>query len=162
LSNLRQIGQAAIMYANEHRGYLPPSAALEGHLIRFKKWATAGREWVTRDAMAKYVKGNVKVFYCPSNQLPKRKNGGGVNDIFSLPPQPSDYYDTSDATVTGWLGYWWVTACFQEGNLPAGLTQDQMAINTFYVRDDQGKWGTAYWIYHLEMPAGHRIPPQAR
>ena len=37
LSNLRQIGQAAIMYANENHGYLPPGDGGD-KLVRFIDW----------------------------------------------------------------------------------------------------------------------------
>ena len=133
LSNLRQIGQAAIMYANENRGYLPPSAGLDSYLVKFKWWNPGNKQWITRDSMAKFVKGNVKVFYCPANTLPKRKDGTG---IWAEPPEPSDFYDTSDSTLTGWMGYWWVAAPY--GNVPAGapITQDMLAANAFWLRND--------------------------
>jgi len=133
LSNLKQIGQAALMYANENRGYLPPSAALDSYLVKFKYWDIGPSQWITRDAMGKYVKGQIKVFYCPANELPKQKNGAGK---FGEPPQPSDWDDTSISTLTGWMGYWWVTAGYAK--IPAGspLTQDMAAANAFWLRND--------------------------
>src|SRR5688572_25960380 len=40
LSNLRQIGQAAHMYANENKGQLPPDASFLSNLVRFIDWNT--------------------------------------------------------------------------------------------------------------------------
>jgi hypothetical protein len=79
MSNLRQIGTAAMMYQNEHKGQLPCDASGLSNLVRFMDWngtgtpptpATDLRRFGIRDAMLKYMKGNAKVFFCPANNLP--------------------------------------------------------------------------------------------
>ncbi len=151
LSNLRSIGQAALMYAQESRGYWPPSDSANGYLISFIDWGIVAppgmptpnpQRWVTRDAMGKYAKNQIKIYYCPANILPKRKAGGGPNNVYSLPPGPSDWTDTSDKDLTGWMGYWWVAAPYYPTTTPPpGVTiaiqsQDQLANNSFWPRND--------------------------
>jgi prepilin-type N-terminal cleavage/methylation domain-containing protein len=82
MSNLRQIGQAIIMYAQENDGWYPagtgmdrPSAALE----KFADWgAGQSNRYSVRESMAKYLgvknaevvpnnKVPVPVFYCPAD-----------------------------------------------------------------------------------------------
>jgi prepilin-type N-terminal cleavage/methylation domain-containing protein len=148
LSNLRQIGQACIMYGNENRGYLPPSDAFS-LLARFKVYSSGNEPLVTYRAMDKYVKGQLKVFYCPANTLPMKQ---GVSDDRSNPPDPFYYYYKKDSaapgytsTALGWLGYWIVTAPYFESAL-GNKTQDQLASNAFWPRDDST--GNPNYAFH--------------
>jgi prepilin-type N-terminal cleavage/methylation domain-containing protein len=145
LSNLRQIGQAALMYANENHGYWTPAEA-GTYLPKFHIWG--GLEpMLTYHAMEKYAKGQIKIFYCPANDIPKKQSGSG--DLL-LPPTSFDYYYAKSSgspgyqsTVTGWLGYWWVAAPFFENTGTKGNTQDQLANNNYWIRDDAGVKGPA-------------------
>jgi prepilin-type N-terminal cleavage/methylation domain-containing protein len=166
LSNLRQIGQAALMYAQDNYGYWPPSDANQSHLVTFKKWTPGlpANEWITKDAMAKYAKNQIKVFYCPANDIPKQANA--TAPPMNMPPEPSDYTSTVNATITGWLGYWWVAAPYYQPG-PAvvipGVTltsypQDMSAAQTFWPRDDStGKFMETWKA--SSMPAPHSCRP---
>src|SRR3954447_20072219 len=80
LSNLRQIGQAAVMYAGESRAQLPQPCPGTQALVT-PATATEPAKWQsTSDSLyrfsqpqaemiARFMKGNTKVFYCPSNKF---------------------------------------------------------------------------------------------
>src|SRR5438874_9820861 len=75
LSNLRQIGQTAIIYANENKGYFfqccpvnpvsdtstPPKTYYDDSFYRFSLDQA--------QRISKMMRGNTKVWYCPSNQF---------------------------------------------------------------------------------------------
>src|SRR4051812_33101011 len=60
LSNLRQQGQAMQMYAIANKGYLP--TALSAAVIYAFEKSQA-------ESTANLMKGNTKIYYCPSNEL---------------------------------------------------------------------------------------------
>jgi prepilin-type N-terminal cleavage/methylation domain-containing protein len=161
LSNLRSMGQAALMYAQENGGFWPPSDADKAHLVNFKKWGgAAANQWITKDAMQKYAKNQVKVFYCPANDIPKQATA--VSPPMNLPPEASDYNSTATATITGWLGYWWVAAPYYEpgpsvsipGVTVSTYPQDMSAAAAFWPRDDStGKFREDWKA--SGMPAAH-------
>ena len=136
LSNLRQIGQACIMYANEQRGYYPPGGG--DLLVKIIKYTQDPKtQWTTRDAAAKYAKNNVKVFYCPANTLPMLQDASGPA---GEAPSHENFFAGPNDQVTGWLGYWWVIAPYYQVKTPTPaapwLTQDHLAVNNFWVRND--------------------------
>lgn len=61
-SNLRQVGQALVMYANEHKGLLP-----EGDRSNYNFSDFYGRGW-KRSMYPKYIL-TPKILYCPFNEL---------------------------------------------------------------------------------------------
>jgi prepilin-type N-terminal cleavage/methylation domain-containing protein/prepilin-type processing-associated H-X9-DG protein len=86
LSNLRQLGQAMVMYANQHKGYFPPvysEANLSGSYIIFRNAATLQshgpqgpvdrgqwRGWTSSGQL--YAIGLIKdprVYYCPGQPI---------------------------------------------------------------------------------------------
>jgi prepilin-type N-terminal cleavage/methylation domain-containing protein len=91
LSNLRQQGMAAFMYAQENRGFLPsptPSA-----IEKFPRY--------TAEAIDRMLKGAHKVYYCPANSI--------------RPWNPDDFIDghggdgrTPDTAREGRITYWWL------------------------------------------------------
>ena len=87
LSNLRQIGQALIMYAQENGGWYPPGMSMDnggsGTIEKFVDWGYPAdkRNYSVRESVAKFlgvkhpqaVVGNkirVSVLYCPSDDQP--------------------------------------------------------------------------------------------
>jgi len=78
LSNLRQQGQAVVMYANNNRGYLPQ--CLGNALYRFSQ--------STAEQLSRTLKGNTAIFYCPSNELPPP---GGQDPITKDDFYPPDH-----------------------------------------------------------------------
>lgn len=96
LSNLRQQGQAAFIYAGVNGGYLPPPFA-DSTIYRFN--ATIA------DAISRTLKGNTGIFYCPVNTLPAPGTQPPVTpDQFDPPYQGGSW----DSTTSGRILYWWV------------------------------------------------------
>jgi prepilin-type N-terminal cleavage/methylation domain-containing protein len=110
LSNLRQIGQTAVIYANENKGQLFQSCPVntvnptgtkeisDDSLYRFSKDQAA--------AISRCMKGNTKVWYCPANQfLPPAGQRPITEDDF----YPPDHGGVWDGTVNmGRTRYWWL------------------------------------------------------
>ena len=112
LSNLRQIGQAAVMYANVSRGDWPqpcsgaPFGVVNGHTISASdslyRFSQSEAEILSRQ-----MKGNTKVWYCPSNHF---------NPVAGQPEiSEDDFYPLDhnkpwiDTPITsGRILYWWV------------------------------------------------------
>jgi hypothetical protein len=82
MSNMRQVGQAIIMYAQENGGWYPPGTGMDRPSAALEKFADWGlgqpNRYSVREAMAKYVGVRnaqvvpnntvpVPVFYCPAD-----------------------------------------------------------------------------------------------
>ncbi len=96
MSNLRQIGQICISYANENKGQLPLGVG-NPNIEKFMEWYPANpslgvaanadpKRYAVTESVYRLLKGNIKVFFCPSNnQRPWEpdnfmKQGNGIND----------------------------------------------------------------------------------
>jgi prepilin-type N-terminal cleavage/methylation domain-containing protein len=144
MSNLKQIGLAAQMYAADYKGFLPLGRGANqptGGLEAFLDYGVTNNPYpasrnVISEAMAKYVGvknptavvGNtvpVRVFYCPADQL-----------LVGTPPIV--YPETAFLELgSGLMRYWWVAAPFGNpaGNLwraPANGDPDVQAAVTYY------------------------------
>jgi prepilin-type N-terminal cleavage/methylation domain-containing protein len=115
MSNLRQIGMAAIMYAQENKGQFPPSAGTKGGatLQKFTDWSLdwnpgVPNKYSVREAFAKYlgvknakvVSGNkvpVPVMFCPI-----ALNTGVIAATGSFYNGPENFLD--DGTLSGGSG----------------------------------------------------------
>lgn len=106
MSNLKQIGNAALLYAHENKGWLPPGAGMDrpsATLEKFQDWGVGQpNRYSVRESMARAMAmknwqatatdpPRVPVFYCPSDdQLVSgtvwqednflRISGSGIND----------------------------------------------------------------------------------
>jgi prepilin-type N-terminal cleavage/methylation domain-containing protein len=132
-SNLRQIGQAAIMYANENRGQFPCDASHLSNLVRFNDWKDIDptpdkRNWsITRDAMLRCVKGNAKVFFCPANTMPVF--GSGLDRPYTV----EDFISTDkNYNLRGRFGYSWVANPWF--NVPGN--QQDLSAATLYAHQE--------------------------
>jgi len=122
LSNLRQQGQAMQMYAIANKGYLP--TALSAAVIYAFEKSQA-------ESIANLMKGNTKIYYCPSNEL--------LAPGAQTPIVPTDFYPPytgqpwpggPPAGTGGRLLYWWVgnpNAPDFDGTLTRTGTGDDMA-----------------------------------
>jgi len=98
MSNLRQQGQAALMYAQANKGFFPQGVG--GSIYKFPQ--------VQAQLISQVMKGNTKIFYCTSNDL--QAPGTQVEII------PDDFYpidhnlawDYRGAGTSGRITYWWV------------------------------------------------------
>ena len=111
LSNLRQIGQTAIIYANENKGFLfqccpvnkltagtPPKDYYDDSFYRF---SLSQAETISR-----YMKRQTKVWYCPSNQFNPPAGQRPITEDDFYPP---DHGGIWDGTVNmGRTRYWWL------------------------------------------------------
>ena len=71
LSNMRQLGLAVTMFANEHKGYLPKAWFNDGPIYGKGGWQypTSGT-WEWSYLLSQYVNKNRGVFRCPSDPEP--------------------------------------------------------------------------------------------
>ena len=115
MSNLRQVGQAIIMYAQDNKGWYPPGDGMNrpsATLEKFTDWGPAGQpnRYSVRESMAKYLgvkkaevtAGNtipVPVLYCPADD----QYVGGVlwEETYFLAELPS-------GQNSGKFRYWYV------------------------------------------------------
>lgn len=116
LSNLRQIGQMAMLYAGENHGFLPQSCP--GKQVQIPN--TNPQQWhgVTdslyrfsedqAEVLAtKYMKGGTKVWYCPSNHSNPPAGQPPISDTDFYPPQYGQPWVASPIT-SGRISYWWL------------------------------------------------------
>src|SRR5687767_6162443 len=75
LSNLRQIGQICMQYANENKGWLPPSQPdsirniTAGGAIAGNSDVGNGPSHRLRQDLFRRLKGGTGIFYCPANMV---------------------------------------------------------------------------------------------
>lgn len=113
LNNLKQLGTAAQMYAEQYNGYYPAARVTKGYVHwPFGDWNDGHPYYKNQNlglrALIPYVK-NSNVFFCPSN------------NFFKSPPywRPGNYY-------AGYC-YW---GNYLIDSLGAHLTEDDVAVNT--------------------------------
>ena len=113
MSNLRQIGQAAVMYANENRGSFPQPSPGGFITVGSPPTTISNSDSPYRFSMsqaaelARLLKGNTKVWYCPSNKF---NPPPGQNEILETDFYPP-YYGKPWVGVpitSGRTRYWWV------------------------------------------------------
>jgi prepilin-type N-terminal cleavage/methylation domain-containing protein len=97
LSNLRQQGQAAYIYANNNKGWLPQ--CLGNALYRFSM--------NTAEQLSRSLKGDTKVFYCPSNDLLPPSGQEPITPDDFYPPDHGGVW-TYSPIKSGRITYWWV------------------------------------------------------
>jgi type II secretory pathway pseudopilin PulG len=150
-SQLRQIGIAAFMYAQQNRGYLPLGDNLNGSLERFAQWASADFESNNsiRFAMGRCLGAKVPAYplaagqgvpavptmYCPTEL------GLGIRGVGASPfPQdPTNFLSPGNGIADGKFDYWWVAAPYNASNPTAD--QDLLAA---------GNGGAPRWA-HLDV-----------
>ncbi len=89
VSNLRQIGLAAHLYAGDHDDRLPPT----------RPGNVAALEASTRDAFHLYLDGGYEVFYCPNWGIPTPRLDA---DLYELWHTPNGYRGGHT------IGYFWL------------------------------------------------------
>ena len=99
LSNLRQQGQAMVMYANIHKGYLPSAVGTSIYVFP---------ESIC-ERLATLMKGNTKIYYCPSNELLPPGTQSKITPDDFYPPYYGKPWPGGAPTGTGGrILYWWV------------------------------------------------------
>jgi prepilin-type N-terminal cleavage/methylation domain-containing protein len=151
MSNLRQVGQAIIMYAQENGGWYPPGAGMDRPSATLEKFADWGagqpNKYSVRESMAKFlgvkkaevVPNNtvrVPVLYCPSDD--QYVNGVLWEETYFLAELPS-------GQNSGKFRYWYV------GNPWGGVTNiNNLMANAAYNKDPEqiayNKPGPIQWI----------------
>ena len=153
MSNLRQIGNAVIMYAQENKQQFPigdgsnqPSATLEKFTdyLGMTKTSDLNERYQIRNAMARslglkipnysatpYVPPPAKVFYCPADDQ-------AISGVFGL-DATNFFAVTGSGQIDGKFRYWYTANPYcKPANLPAGLTQDEQAAKVYWDINNDG------------------------
>ena len=115
LSNLRQIGQTAIIYANESHGDLPqPCPGAQKKIpgtSPAKYQATADSIYrfsmPQAEMLDRLIKGGSKVWYCPSNHFNPPAGQPEIVDTDFYPPAHGGVWN-SVPIQSGRIKYWWL------------------------------------------------------
>jgi len=94
-SNLRQIGQASLIYAQSNKAALPSSVA--DSIYKFPM--------DTAQELSHIMKGATNIFYCPTNSLPAP---AGQLPIVESDFYPPDHRGVWNPASSGRIRYWWV------------------------------------------------------
>jgi type II secretory pathway pseudopilin PulG len=145
-SQLRQIGTACFMYAQQNRGYLPPVDKKNGTLERFAQWGSADFESnnSVRFALARCLGTKVPVYplaagqsvpavpvmYCPT-ELGLGIRGAGASPF---PQDPTNFLSPGNAIADGKFDYWYVAAPY-DSSQPT-VDQDMLAAGSFAHMDN--------------------------
>ena len=99
LSNLRQQGQAMVMYANINKGYIPTAVGTSIYVFPQTQC----------EQLATLMKGNTRIFYCPSNELlPPGTQPPITPDDFYPPYFGKPWPGGAPSGTGGRILYWWV------------------------------------------------------
>jgi prepilin-type N-terminal cleavage/methylation domain-containing protein len=116
LSNLRQIGQMAVQYANESKGYLPQPCP--GTQVPKSPATTPPTYQGTSDSFYRFsqeqaamihriMKGGTNVWYCPSNKFLPVAGQPNIEESDFYPPAAGNPW-VSSPIQSGRTKYWWV------------------------------------------------------
>jgi prepilin-type N-terminal cleavage/methylation domain-containing protein len=134
MSNLKQIGTAALMYAVEFKGQYPLDGTSLSNDFRFMDWFGTGnpplngtdpRRMAIRDLMYKYAGKDAKVFFCPSNDMP------AINFQIERPYQEQDFLADPGQVIEagvdtcGRFGYWYICNPYYPGVADQNLASAQ-------------------------------------
>jgi len=139
LSNLRQIGQICMQYANENKGWLPPSqpdsirnitagGAIAGNSDAGLNPNPSHR---LRQDLFRRLKGGTAIFYCPANMVSDNEQfldgpqqvpvvGSATRDFFQAPKAELHPGEPGFAGSVV-IGYWYVGNPWRPGG-PGGTT----------------------------------------
>jgi len=113
MSNLRQIGQAAVMYANENKGSFPQPCSGGTITVGTPPQTISNSDSFYRFSMSqaaemsRLLKGNTKVWYCPSNKFNPPPGQPEILETDFYPPYYGKLWVGSPIT-SGRTRYWWV------------------------------------------------------
>ena len=147
LSNLRQIGAASLMYANENKGYLPgwsnrPDPSRPGNYMPDAPAGFGGQHWT--QAVGKYV--NAKFIYndANNNRVP----------IFRCPKD-------EDAAGAPWFGAYPISYAIPDGGSHAWYNHWGAGRNYYLLKLSRCKNLTDFWYFTDMTNFYERIPPNA-
>lgn len=95
-NNFKQLGQAAVLYANDHAGALPPVAGIIPQLLPYTEYrelakalVDSGEPWYA-PANAKVVAKHLAIAQCPATPNPERLISGQIDEN-DFKAAPTDY-----------------------------------------------------------------------
>jgi len=110
MSNLRQIGQAAVIYAGESKGHLPQACPEASMFVAPRTIHTSdaqGRFSMAQAAMmSRLLKGSTRIWYCPSKLAPPAGQSPILEEDFYPPDHNQPWIDTP--IKSGRTLYWWL------------------------------------------------------
>ena len=165
LSNLRQIGQVCMQYANENKGWLPPSQPdsirniTGGGIMAGNPNGSSHR---LRQDLNRRLKDSTAVFYCPANLQDGSTqflDGGPANALVEAFKAPQALIEPGEPGFQGAciIGYWYVGNPWRPGGpggpTPATPTSPEIVAGTFGYRQwiDVDGDGVAYDEYFSKL-----------
>lgn len=160
-SNLRQVGQAMHMYANDNGGWIPPQYSSNGHpTVNFGDycaWQGPGLlvgspyGWAQSYSSTQAYLQTPDVLFCPDDQVHTNRNygGRGFSDLNGNGYFAYDSYAYYFIPVDGWLGtagpdpIYAPLARYRYGQKFAGGT----AANTAIMADQGSLWKTTGYAH---------------
>jgi type II secretory pathway pseudopilin PulG len=117
MSNLRGCGQAALMYAQDNRGFIPTAVTIST-IYAFPQSVAA--------SLSRELKGATNIFYCPSNELlpPGSQTPIETSDFYP-PDHGGTWAGSPPSGRSGRITYWWV------GNPNGPDCKDPLTANGF-------------------------------
>jgi prepilin-type N-terminal cleavage/methylation domain-containing protein len=160
MANLRQIGQVCFVYANDNKGYLPPSQPdsirniTAGALMAGNAdvgMATGGSHRLRQD-LYRRLKGGTMIFYCPSNMQDANRQFlddgvAGATLATFLDPLATMEPGTAGFVGAAVIGYWYMGDPWRPGG-PGGANPAPPAGTPANVAAAMlnGSYGYRQWI----------------
>lgn len=174
LSNLRQLGLACQMYANDNKGYITPSRGVSGnpnspqHASGPQTWASYLTHYLDSN---KPLRNDVKSlspqeqeeynsiwkkFYCPSEDLTRLQYPeDGILFTYGIHQEVFNQYDRGYGLVTGWLVPAKLRKISEISNYSGCVLYADVADNVYFFQEMYDIYKYTYNLLEAYFPPRH-------